>query len=112
MQVSTVLGFAIRSQREEAAWTEGIAIWVAVGVVSLVGAPFRHLLDNGPHCQFTVHCTAQVCSCPWLNVCSSTPCQQSHLEHTSYFRLELCNKVASLLPYLLLTKIAATAVRS
>lgn len=36
--VSTVLGFAIRSQREEAAWTEGIAIWVAVGVVSLVGA--------------------------------------------------------------------------
>lgn len=37
-QVSTVLGFAIRSQREEAAWTEGIAIWVAVGVVSLVGA--------------------------------------------------------------------------
>ena len=36
-QVSTVLGFAIKSQREEAAWTEGIAIWVAVGVVSMVG---------------------------------------------------------------------------
>ena len=32
-----MLGFAIKSQREEAAWTEGIAIWVAVGVVSLVG---------------------------------------------------------------------------
>ena len=39
VQVSTVLGFVIKSQREEAAWTEGIAIWVAVAVVSGVGAP-------------------------------------------------------------------------
>ena len=37
MQVSTVIGAAIKSQREEAAWTEGVAIWVAVAVVSLVG---------------------------------------------------------------------------
>ena len=34
-----MLGFVIKSQREEAAWTEGIAIWVAVAVVSGVGAP-------------------------------------------------------------------------
>ena len=38
LQVSTVLGFVIKSQREESAWTEGIAIWVAVAVVSGVGA--------------------------------------------------------------------------
>ena len=36
-QVSTVLGVTIEEQREEKAWTEGVAIWVAVLVVSLVG---------------------------------------------------------------------------
>lgn len=36
-QVSTVLGVVIKEQREEKAWTEGVAIWVAVLVVSLVG---------------------------------------------------------------------------
>ncbi|KAL0043569.1 hypothetical protein WJX79_008696 [Trebouxia sp. C0005] len=36
--VSTVLGVTIKEQREEKAWTEGVAIWVAVLVVSLVGA--------------------------------------------------------------------------
>ncbi|KAL3146758.1 hypothetical protein ABBQ38_014742 [Trebouxia sp. C0009 RCD-2024] len=36
--VSTVLGVVIKEQREEKAWTEGVAIWVAVLVVSLVGA--------------------------------------------------------------------------
>lgn len=36
--VSTILGAAVPSQREENAWSEGIAIWVAVLVVSLVGA--------------------------------------------------------------------------
>lgn len=36
-QVSTVLGVTIKEQREEKAWTEGVAIWVAVLVVSLVG---------------------------------------------------------------------------
>jgi hypothetical protein len=36
--VSTVLGAAIPAEREENAWTEGVAIWVAVLVVSLVGA--------------------------------------------------------------------------
>ena len=36
-QVSTVLGVVIREQREEKAWTEGVAIWAAVLVVSLVG---------------------------------------------------------------------------
>ena len=36
-QVSTVLGVAIKEEREQKAWSEGVAIWVAVIVVSLVG---------------------------------------------------------------------------
>ena len=32
-----MLGAAVPSQREESAWSEGVAIWVAVAVVSLVG---------------------------------------------------------------------------
>ncbi|DBB05302.1 TPA: hypothetical protein ACH3X3_010532 [Trebouxia sp. C0006] len=36
--VSTVLGVAIKEEREQNAWSEGVAIWVAVIVVSLVGA--------------------------------------------------------------------------
>lgn len=36
-QVSTVLGVAIKEEREQNAWSEGVAIWVAVIVVSLVG---------------------------------------------------------------------------
>lgn len=39
-QVSTVIGAAVKEQRDEAAWTEGVAIWVAVLVVSLVGELF------------------------------------------------------------------------
>ena len=37
VQVSTVLGAAIKEEREQSAWTEGVAIWVAVIVVSGVG---------------------------------------------------------------------------
>ena len=37
-QVSTILGAVIPAQRAEQAWTEGVAIWVAVIVVSFVGA--------------------------------------------------------------------------
>ncbi len=36
-QVSTVLGAAVPSERADGAWSEGVAIWVAVAVVSLVG---------------------------------------------------------------------------
>jgi P-type Ca2+ transporter type 2C len=36
--VSTILGVAIPEEREDSAYTEGIAIWVAVLIVSLVGA--------------------------------------------------------------------------
>lgn len=36
--VSTILGVAIPAEREDQAYVEGIAIWVAVLVVSLVGA--------------------------------------------------------------------------
>lgn len=35
--VSTVLGVAVTEEREKNAYVEGIAIWVAVLVVSLVG---------------------------------------------------------------------------
>jgi Ca2+-transporting ATPase len=38
-QISTVIGVAVKSQREESAWSEGVAIWIAVLVVSLVGEP-------------------------------------------------------------------------
>ncbi|EFN57544.1 hypothetical protein CHLNCDRAFT_6358, partial [Chlorella variabilis] len=36
--ISTILGAAVPEERENSAWTEGVAIWVAVLVVSLVGA--------------------------------------------------------------------------
>lgn len=36
--ISTVLGVAIPEEREHQAWTEGIAIWVAILVVTLVAA--------------------------------------------------------------------------
>lgn len=36
--VSTVLGVAIKSEREEQVWIEGVAIWIAVILVSLVGS--------------------------------------------------------------------------
>jgi len=36
--VSTILGAAVPEEREENSWSEGVAIWVAVFVVSLVGA--------------------------------------------------------------------------
>ena len=37
LQVSTVIGAAVKSQREESGWSEGVAIWVAVLIVSFVG---------------------------------------------------------------------------
>lgn len=36
--VSTIIGTAVKKEREDQAYTEGIAIWVAVLIVSLVGA--------------------------------------------------------------------------
>ncbi|KAI7841822.1 hypothetical protein COHA_004351 [Chlorella ohadii] len=36
--ISTILGVAVPAEREDSAWSEGVAIWVAVLVVSLVGA--------------------------------------------------------------------------
>lgn len=36
-QVSTVLGAALEEQRKEGEWIEGIAIWVAVAIVIMVG---------------------------------------------------------------------------
>eukprot|EP00891_Asterochloris_glomerata_P004702 jgi/Astpho2/4702/fgenesh1_pg.00067_%23_185_t len=36
--VSTILGAVIAEARRQAEWTEGVAIWIAVAVVSLVGA--------------------------------------------------------------------------
>jgi len=44
--VSTVLGVTIKEQREEKAWTEGVAIWVAVLVVSLVGESEKCLFTH------------------------------------------------------------------
>lgn len=39
LQVSTILGAVIAEARRQAEWTEGVAIWIAVAVVSLVGEP-------------------------------------------------------------------------
>ncbi len=36
-QVSTVLGAALEEQRKEGEYIEGIAIWVAVAIVIMVG---------------------------------------------------------------------------
>ena len=36
--ISTVLGAAIKEERENNAWVEGVAIWVAVILVSMVGS--------------------------------------------------------------------------
>jgi Ca2+-transporting ATPase len=38
--VSTVLGAALEEQRKEGEWIEGIAIWVAVFIVIMVGELF------------------------------------------------------------------------
>lgn len=42
LQVSTVLGAALPEQRKDNGWSEGVAIWIAVIIVSFVGEP-RHL---------------------------------------------------------------------
>lgn len=48
VQVSTVIGAAVEEEREQNAWTEGIAIWVAVTVVSLVGAHIYAIIKAFP----------------------------------------------------------------
>ncbi len=58
-QVSTILGVAIKSQREESAWSEGVAIWVAVIVVSGVGV--AHNLCLG--CAHELHMLSWLCCC-------------------------------------------------
>ena len=45
LQISTVIGAAVKSQREDSGWSEGVAIWVAVLIVSFVGEPLL-LPDN------------------------------------------------------------------
>ena len=47
-QVSTVLGVAMPEERAQAQWTEGVAIWVAVIVVSLVGEWLHPALSPPP----------------------------------------------------------------
>jgi hypothetical protein len=42
LQVSTVLGAALEEQRKEGEWIEGIAIWVAVAIVIMVGECCYH----------------------------------------------------------------------
>lgn len=48
VQISTVLGAAIKHEREQSAWSEGVAIWVAVIVVSGVG---KQLPPTPAHCR-------------------------------------------------------------
>lgn len=51
VQVSTILGVAIKSEREQSAWSEGVAIWVAVIVVSGVGEELLPVPACLPACQ-------------------------------------------------------------
>ena len=41
----------MKEQREEAGWTEGVAIWVAVFVVSFVGRGFRPAINDVYGCR-------------------------------------------------------------
>lgn len=55
-----MLGVAVPEEREHSAWTEGVAIWVAVFVVSLVGEAnwleLHACSCHGPdHAQHAVH---------------------------------------------------------
>lgn len=47
LQVSTVLGAALEEQRKEGEWIEGIAIWVAVAIVIMVGESPRCRMPFG-----------------------------------------------------------------
>jgi hypothetical protein len=56
LQVSTVIGSAVPQAREEQEWTEGVAIWCAVLLVSLVGALFLHLPRTAISGGFSAPC--------------------------------------------------------
>ena len=60
LQISTVIGAALPSERAQSGWTEGVAIWVAVIIVSLVGKPSHTCF----RCTACSHGQASVCSLP------------------------------------------------
>lgn len=61
-----MLGAAIREEREQSAWTEGVAIWIAVIVVSGVGESSLHLCSSrkAEVDQITQHCCREYQCCP------------------------------------------------
>ncbi len=73
-QVSTIIGASVPAQREEQAWTEGIAIWVAVLVVSLVGARPPRAPRAAPR---ACRRRASLRRALWRRRCLPRPCKQS-----------------------------------
>ena len=61
LQISTVIGAALPSERAQNGWTEGVAIWVAVIIVSLVGEPtsFTSVTIHG--CVHSAPCSGMRC---------------------------------------------------
>jgi hypothetical protein len=69
MQISTELGVAVPAEREDSAWSEGVAIWVAVLVVSLVGECHAVCLP-AQLLSWTVSCAmAHMCTPPVVHMC-------------------------------------------
>ncbi len=50
--ISTIIGVAVPEEREEKAWTEGIAIWVAVLIVTLVCCCWCSFMECCCWCSF------------------------------------------------------------
>ena len=73
-----MLGISIKEQREEKAWTEGVAIWVAILVVSLVGAA----LQLSHSCTYAPFVTPISVSSPTTEeVINSALCTCAMLDH-------------------------------
>ena len=78
LQVSTVIGAVVKSQREQAAWTEGVAIFVAVMVVSLVGNLLPHVSPSLLPAEIA---SGVLCSLECVSVTRGQVLHGSHVDH-------------------------------
>ena len=81
LQVSTVLGVAVPKEREESAWSEGVAIWVAVLVVSLVGEQPAALPPRYHHAPAAL----PACPCALLRCVPASAHPASHPTYLALF---------------------------
>lgn len=69
LQVSTVLGAAVPESRRQNEWTEGVAIWIAVIVVSCVGefaclaTCLHYCCAAAASCHVSTFAEAALCAC-------------------------------------------------